>query len=680
MLNLLLLVFAESVGSDWEGVWNTILAASVVKLCNRVERSKCALSISAVHWVCARCKWLACLTSVRCRACLSAVHNIWCDCKDWKSVLCSTVCRSFAKLLVEILNKLFTDKVCSVVVVAVFWELTLYVKFGNNAVFVLDRSNLCILDCWKWVNSNWESWYTKCHKSFYIGIMKWHHKSFISILVVHIVNDVHCVNVKTCHPWEVLLVSGEYLVIFENFLVKYRSLRSNLDTLTLVLTTVESHTKNLCKVTSCAEELHLLAHLHCWYTAGNSVVIAVHSSHNVVVFVLDRVGINRNLSTEILEALRKMLAPENGDVRLCWWTKVVESLKYTEWCFWYHVLALAGNACKCHCYPNRIAGKKVVVFRCSKVTNKTKLDNKVINKLLCVCFCKNALFKISLDINIHKFCNSADWVCGTILLLDSTKIAEVQPLNSLFCVCSRLWNIVAVAKCKSLKLIHKVKLLWKVLKKMDCLLVKIFLFANLLLVKLLLLNKVIHTVKSNSSVISDDSAAGISIRKTCENACVTCFLHCIGVSTEYTGVVSCSVCELVLNLIWKLVAVSVTSLYCVTIACEWWYASLKRCVCLKTYDNICVLIYYIACIVRKDWKNLVSVNVKNASVLILLDKKLLNLCHFFVCSLCWTGKKWCVAVISGVIHFDEIWYVDFITPNTLVKISPCFHLLSSLKN
>ena len=135
---------------------------------------------------------------------------------------------------------------------------------------------------------------------------------------------------------------------------------------------------------------------------------------------------------------------------------------------------------------------------------------------------------------------------------------------------------------------------------MNCFFIKIFLLADLLLVEFLLLDKVIHTVKSDSSVVTDDSAAGISIRKTCKNTCVTSFLHCVCISSEYAGVVCSSVCEFVLNLVRKLIAVCVTSLNSVSEACERRYTSLKRLICLKADDNVCVLVNYIACIVRKD--------------------------------------------------------------------------------
>ena len=42
------------------------------------------------------------------------------------------------------------------------------------------------------------------------------------------------------------------------------------------------------------------------------------------------------------------------------------------------------------------------------MTNKTKLDNKVIYKLLSLCFVDNAFLKVSFKLNIKKFCNSAD--------------------------------------------------------------------------------------------------------------------------------------------------------------------------------------------------------------------------------------------------------------------------------
>ena len=125
---------------------------------------------------------------------------------------------------------------------------------------------------------------------------------------------------------------------------------------------------------------------------------------------------------------------------------------------------------------------------------------------------------------------------------------------------------------------------------MDCLLIKNFLHTESALVLFFLLNKVIHTVKSNSAVVADNSSSCVCVGKSCKNTCVACSLHCVCISSENACVVSCSVCELVLNFFRKLIAVCVTSLNCVSEACERRNTSFKRLISLQAYDNVRVLV------------------------------------------------------------------------------------------
>ena len=229
---------------------------------------------------------------------------------------CTSVARSLAELFVEILDKVFTDKVCPVIVVAVFRELALNLKVCDKTSVILYGSNLCILDCRQRVDSNREARYAECHQTLNVCVVKRHHKSLISVFIVHIVNDIHGVDIKSCHPRKILLICLINLFKCKGLFLKDFTLGSYLCALDFVLTAVKSHKENLCKVTSCTEELHLLTHLHCRYAASDCIVVAVHSSHYVVVLILNRVRINRNLSAEVLKCLRKSVRPKNRNVRL----------------------------------------------------------------------------------------------------------------------------------------------------------------------------------------------------------------------------------------------------------------------------------------------------------------------------------------------------------------------------
>ena len=59
---------------------------------------------------------------------------------------CTTIARSLAKFVIEVFDKVLTDKVGSIIIVTVLREIALYLKVGDNAAVVLYRSNLCILN------------------------------------------------------------------------------------------------------------------------------------------------------------------------------------------------------------------------------------------------------------------------------------------------------------------------------------------------------------------------------------------------------------------------------------------------------------------------------------------------------------------------------------------------------
>ena len=74
-----------------------------------------------------------------------------------------------------------------------------------------------------------------------------------------------------------------------------------------VVAAVYGKQQKLCKITACPEELHLLADLHCRNTAGNSIIVSVNGTHNIVIFILYGVCVNGNLGTVALEALGKRI-------------------------------------------------------------------------------------------------------------------------------------------------------------------------------------------------------------------------------------------------------------------------------------------------------------------------------------------------------------------------------------
>ena len=99
----------------------------------------------------------------------------------------------------------------------------------------------------------------------------------------------------------------------------------------LAATFVNGQQQGLGQIAAGAEELDLTADVLIRHAAGDAVVVRMaHFAHQVVVLVLDRAGVGRNLGAEVLESLRQLGAPENREVRFGRRTEVVQCLQETE--------------------------------------------------------------------------------------------------------------------------------------------------------------------------------------------------------------------------------------------------------------------------------------------------------------------------------------------------------------
>ena len=87
-------------------------------------------------------------------------------------------------------------------------------------------------------------------------------QSLIAVLIVHIVDNVEGVDVKSCQPLHHIHVLFPYVIEVEVLSVNRSEFRTYLESETLVHTAVYSVEQALCKVCSCTEELHFLANDH----------------------------------------------------------------------------------------------------------------------------------------------------------------------------------------------------------------------------------------------------------------------------------------------------------------------------------------------------------------------------------------------------------------------------------
>ena len=81
-----------------------------------------------------------------------------------------SVSRVFSQLFDGSFGNLYCDFVNSVIIVAVFREISLCSVVNDYTVFISDRINLCIFDGGKGVCRNGKARNAECHKALKFGI------------------------------------------------------------------------------------------------------------------------------------------------------------------------------------------------------------------------------------------------------------------------------------------------------------------------------------------------------------------------------------------------------------------------------------------------------------------------------------------------------------------------------
>ena len=145
-----------------------------------------------------------------------------------------------------------------------------------------------------------ESCNTGSKGALYVCIFKRKFLGFVVIFIVHIMNCVQHIHVNTGKPFEHSRVLSHYLRIVRSIdyvRSDWRIFRSNLKTFfqTFVFSAVESIEQSFCKVCARSEELHFFSGLCRRYATADRIIVAPNRSHYLIVLILDRRCVYRNL-------------------------------------------------------------------------------------------------------------------------------------------------------------------------------------------------------------------------------------------------------------------------------------------------------------------------------------------------------------------------------------------------
>lgn len=184
------------------GIGNTVERPFIRHLGNGVERSEKAVRFSAVARVCARCERCPSFPAVRQHAREAAVYDVGRNRQDRRCRFGVAVRVSLFDVRNKFVQYPYTDIVGSVVVVAVFREVSFHFKAFSQPLFVADDFDLCVLNSRQGIDYMGETGNTRCERAAYVRVDERHFGSFIVVLVVHVMNRVEDVDINVCQPVE----------------------------------------------------------------------------------------------------------------------------------------------------------------------------------------------------------------------------------------------------------------------------------------------------------------------------------------------------------------------------------------------------------------------------------------------------------------------------------------------
>ena len=612
--------------------------------------------------------------AVRRVAGLFAVHNVRGDGQDGHRVDRTAVQRELRQRLIELLDLLTRDLIYAVIVIAELREIALDLEINDNAVLrIADGLYLGILDRGERIRHAAHARNAECHQAAHLGIMQRHLALLVGVLVVHVMDGVHRGNVGLSQPRTVEVHAAENLLIIQHIAVHDRHLRADLLELVLVTAAVDRHHHQLCDVGTRTEELHVLADAHRGYAARDGVIITVVRTHNIIVLVLQGIRVDRYLCDELLPVLRQVFAPQNGQIRLCGSVQVVQGVEHAVAILRNHVTTVLTDAADCLGDPHRVAAEQLVVLRRTQVTRHTQVQNEVVHNLLRLGLGHQTCLDIALKVDIEEGGGAAKAHCGAVLLLDAGQIAKVQPLNGLLCVLRRTGDIKAVGSRHCDHVLECLDLVGELLRAAD------LLFggrhaAECILVLLLFRDQAVHAVQCNAAVVTDDSAAAVSIRQAGQQTNVTRFTNVLGICGEYAVVVGLVVLELLLNLGRNLIAVLLARITDHAHAAERIACTLERLIGLQADDNLVVLVE-IARAEGRDGDNGLGVDITDTALFALLREQCIELLTQRSRACGSRSQKSAVTIIRGVILLDKVADIDLVFPVAAIKVVPCVHVL-----
>src|SRR3954469_5946667 len=213
-------------------------------------------------------------------------------------------------------------------------------------------------------------------------VMQGHLETLIGVLVVHVMNNVHGIDIDSGKPIHHAFKPADNVIKIEVFSLHSAACGSDLFATDFVPAAVDRIEETLGNVGAGAEELHLFSHCHWRYTTGDGSVIAPGAAHDFITFELDGTGIDRYLGSEVAEGIREAWGIPDRQIGFRSRAQIVESLEKPKTRLGHQRSSVVSHPCNRFCDPGRIPCEEVVILGCAKKSNDAQLNDEVIDNFL----------------------------------------------------------------------------------------------------------------------------------------------------------------------------------------------------------------------------------------------------------------------------------------------------------
>ena len=241
---------------------DTVRGIAVRDLGDRSGRGVNAVAVAAVHRVCARRERLAATASVRRVAGRLAVHDVRGDRQDRLRVDGVAIRRVLSQLAHERAHQPDGELIHRLSLLPKQRELALGLIVGHEPCFVADDAYLRVPDRRQAVGDDRHAGHAERHGPQRRVIVQRHFDALVGVLVVHVVDDVHGVDVHAGEPVHHPVELVNHVFEFEDVAFHGFEGGTYLIAADLVPAAVDGVEQTLREVGARAEELHLLADQH----------------------------------------------------------------------------------------------------------------------------------------------------------------------------------------------------------------------------------------------------------------------------------------------------------------------------------------------------------------------------------------------------------------------------------